>query len=130
MDAFNEFINDTRVKELIRKGGRYAWTNKQANAIMSKLDRVLVSFDWDLKYPFTTCESLTRVGSDHCPIVVDTEDKRMEQPYLFRFEMAWLTQAGFKELLRERWPYREQLGVQDYWKKVKQTVRQFCKGGI
>jgi hypothetical protein len=62
--------------------------------------------------------------------VVDTEDKRMEQPYLFRFEMAWLTQAGFKELLRERWPYREQLGVQDYWKKVKQTVRQFCKGGI
>jgi hypothetical protein len=116
------------VRELVRKGGRYTWTNKQMNPTMCVLDRMLVSMNWDQHYQLTTCESLTRVGSDHCPILVNTEDDRMRQPFTFRFESAWLTQPGFKECLREKLPQRGSLDVQDYWKSVKYSVRKFCKG--
>jgi hypothetical protein len=28
MDAFNEFMRNNGVKEMIRKGGKFTWTNK------------------------------------------------------------------------------------------------------
>jgi exonuclease III len=95
MDKFNDFIRDNGVRELIRKGGRFTWTNKHNNPIMSVLDRVLICPSWDQLYRRASCESLTRVGSDHCPLVVNTDDQRFRQQHQFRFEMSWLTQAGF-----------------------------------
>jgi len=34
MDAFNEMINTTSLRELHRSGSRYTWTNKQNPPIM------------------------------------------------------------------------------------------------
>jgi exonuclease III len=73
MNKFNGFIRDNGVKELIRKGGRFTWTNKLNNPIMSVLDRVLICPRWDRR---ASCESLTRVGSDHCPLIVNSDDQR------------------------------------------------------
>jgi hypothetical protein len=73
MNKFNDFIRDNGVKELIRKGGRFTWTNKLNNPIMSVLDRVLICPRWDRR---ASCESLTRVGSDHCPLIVNSDDQR------------------------------------------------------
>jgi endonuclease/exonuclease/phosphatase family metal-dependent hydrolase len=42
MDAFNDFIRDNGVKELMRKGIKFTWTNRQTEPVMSALDRVLV----------------------------------------------------------------------------------------
>jgi exonuclease III len=99
MDAFNEFIRDNRVKEMLRKGNKFTWTNKQLNPAMSVLDRVLVCPRWEKFYRKAFCESLTRVGSDHSPIIVNTEDHRFKQQHNFRFEMAWLTQEGFRDTI-------------------------------
>jgi hypothetical protein len=84
--------------------------------------------DWDQHFHLATCKSLTRVGSDHCPIVVNTADERLNQPHIFRFEMAWLTQSGFREVIKSKWPDRGNREVQDYWKMVKTNIRRFCRG--
>jgi hypothetical protein len=62
MDKFTDFNRNSGVKELIRKGGRFTWTNKQNNPIMSALDRVLICPSWDQFYRRASCESLTEVG--------------------------------------------------------------------
>jgi endonuclease/exonuclease/phosphatase family metal-dependent hydrolase len=72
MNAFNEFIRDNGIKEMDRKGSKYTWSNKQTSPIMSVLDRVLTCTRWDRFYKKASCETLTRVGSDHCPIIVNT----------------------------------------------------------
>jgi hypothetical protein len=46
MSAFNDFIRDNGIKEMDRKGCKYTWSNKQANPIMSVLDRVLLAPEW------------------------------------------------------------------------------------
>jgi exonuclease III len=46
LDAFNEMINLTGLRELHRSGSRFTWTNKQNPPIMCVLDRVLVSNEW------------------------------------------------------------------------------------
>jgi endonuclease/exonuclease/phosphatase family metal-dependent hydrolase len=72
MDAFNDFIRDNGIKEMMRKGNKFTWTNKQINPVMSVLDRVLVCPRWEHWYRKASCETLTRVGSDHYPILVNT----------------------------------------------------------
>jgi exonuclease III len=78
MDAFNDFIRDNGIKEMMRKGNKFTWTNKQINHVMSVLDRVLVCPRWEQWYRKASCETLTRVGSDHCPILVNTDDHRFK----------------------------------------------------
>jgi hypothetical protein len=39
---FNSFIEDTTLREIKRVGGRFTWTNKQRNPVMSNLDRFCV----------------------------------------------------------------------------------------
>jgi hypothetical protein len=43
MDMFNSFINDTAMKEVIRGGSRFTWSNKQENLVRSILDRIFIS---------------------------------------------------------------------------------------
>lgn len=95
---------------------------------MCTLDRVFTSYDWDFHFPWATYEVLTRVGSDHNPLLVITEDVRVSHPYMFRFEMTWFTHAEFQEKLMAKWPNRGAEYIQDYWKLVKKHIRTFCKG--
>lgn len=95
---------------------------------MCTLDRVFTSFNWEVYYPWSTCEVLTRIGSDHSPLLVNTEDVRVSHPYVFRFEMAWFLHAEFMKKMLAKWPKRKNENAQDYWKKVKKHVRTFCKG--
>lgn len=128
MDLFNKFISDNGIKEMLRKGSKFTWTNKQEQPVMSTLDRVFTSFDWDFLFHWATCESLTRVGSDHSPLLVNTEDVRVSHPFVFRHEMAWFTYADFQEKLLAKWPSRNTDNIQDYWRMIKKHIRTFSKG--
>jgi endonuclease/exonuclease/phosphatase family metal-dependent hydrolase len=71
MDIFNEFIGSYQLRELKRSGLRYTWTNKQNIPIMVNLDRVMFSLGWEERFPSSVSWGLTRIGSDHVPIVID-----------------------------------------------------------
>jgi hypothetical protein len=116
MTAFNDFIREDGIKEMGRKGCKFTWSNKQTTPIMSVLDRVLTCTRWDQFYKKASCETLTRVGSDHCPIIVNTDDHMFQQQHGFCLEMAWLSQGGFREQVVASWPERGDSKVQDFWK--------------
>jgi hypothetical protein len=63
------------------------------------LDRVFVTREWDQKFPKVRLYTLTRVGSNHCPLLMD-DGTTIHQPKRgFRFETAWLSQPDFKKHL-------------------------------
>jgi exonuclease III len=72
ISAFNSFIENNHLREIYRAGPKFTWTNKQSNPVMSNIDRILASTEWDLKFPTCCLNTLTRVGSDHCPLLLDT----------------------------------------------------------
>ena len=72
--AFNDFIGDLGLIEIHRGGTRFTWTNKQENPVQSNIDRVLVATEWESRFPLTSLSSLTRLGSDHCPLLLDSEE--------------------------------------------------------
>jgi exonuclease III len=90
MDRFNMFIDLHQLLEIRRSGTRYTWTNKQANSIMVTLDRIPVTTKWEARYPFCFAWSKTRVGSDHCPIFLDSGEEVNRKQKYFYFEKQWL----------------------------------------
>ena len=82
VQLFNHFIDDVSLREMHRQGGSFTWTNKQEIPIMAVLDRVFVSNDWEGRFPLATTRSLTRVGSNHNPLLVETESEVLDLPYL------------------------------------------------
>jgi hypothetical protein len=128
MDMFNCFINDTSLIEIIRGGSRFTWTNKQNNPIRSVLDGVFVSKEWEQKIPKVKMQTLTRVGSDHCPLHVDDRISKDHIKRWFRFEVAWLSQNEFRRKIIEKWSVRRGESTQDFWKRLKKELRQLSKG--
>jgi hypothetical protein len=96
---FNYFIADCSLRELVRNGNKYTWTNKQCNPIRSILGRVLVTNEWEQHYPRVNVTPLLRVGSDHNTIIVNTNEDKPPTHAIFRFETVWLSKADFKLMI-------------------------------
>jgi exonuclease III len=104
MDRFNMFIDLHQLQELRRSGPRFTWTNKQKNLVMETLDRILVSKEWEARFPLCFAWSNTIVGLDHCPLFLDTgENSHQRQNHFFFFEKHWLMEEGFQEMMGRVW---------------------------
>jgi exonuclease III len=101
MNMFNMFIDLHQLQEIRRNVPKFTWSNKQSDLVMVNLDRVLVSTEWETKYPLCSAWSKTRVGSDHCPIILDTGEGSNERPKYFYFENQWLVEEGFAEMMEK-----------------------------
>ena len=65
--AFAEFTVEQGLMDLPLSGGVSTWSN---NMSWSRLDRFLVSPEWDLSYPSLMQKKLLRVCLDHVPILL------------------------------------------------------------
>lgn len=61
---FNVVINSYCLREIKIIEGKYTWSNKQKNPTLEKLDRVLMSPDWECLYPMVFVK-LVKDQSDH-----------------------------------------------------------------
>lgn len=53
-------------------GRQFTWANSLSSPTFEKLDRVLMSTEWESKYPLVSVHALDRGLSDHTPLLLDT----------------------------------------------------------
>lgn len=102
MNKFRSFVDNNELKELHMHGRRFTWSNERDAPTMTKIDRVLVSLDWELDNPNCLLQALSSGVSDHAPLHLNTGAMFCPKKR-FRFEIFWTKLEGFDDAVREAW---------------------------
>ena len=72
---------------------------------MEKLDRILMSCEWEDLFPMVNVRKLVRDVSDHNSLllVTDSWHPHAPKPRKFRFEMSWMINYDFLPLVEKIW---------------------------
>ncbi|CAE6132178.1 unnamed protein product [Arabidopsis arenosa] len=124
---FQRMINISGLQEFRTFGGPYTWIgNRSCGTIKSKLDRVLASADWQEQYPKAKVQLLDWCGSDHKPLLLQTEDNKWRGKKLFRYDNRWRNNIEVHKLIQSIW--RQQcahISPQNFAESLKR-----CRNGL
>lgn len=70
-------------------GGSFMWFGNHDSLLWSRIDRFLLSPDWEAHCFYVSQCRLPRVLSDHFPLLLDCVDVVTSRGY-FKFENMWL----------------------------------------
>lgn len=71
-NKFRDFIENNELKDLYMHDRWFTWTNKRDSPVMTKIDRVLVSVDWEVNFPDCLLHALSTNISDHASLHLST----------------------------------------------------------
>ena len=80
----------------------FTWSNEHENPTLVRLDRVLVSLDWDTLFPNTHLRGLGSEASDHCALLLQTNMGQMSKAR-FHFEVFWPKFEDYDEFIVQAW---------------------------
>jgi endonuclease/exonuclease/phosphatase family metal-dependent hydrolase len=96
---FNCVIDGLNLRELEMSGRRYTWANSLPNPTYEKLDRILMSTEWELNHPLSTVVALPRVISDHTPYLLIPENHLR----ITMYPCSSLNWVGYLEMVLWLW---------------------------
>ncbi len=81
-------------------GGNFTWSNNRNPPLWSRIDRFLLSPDWEVQFPNVSQRRLPRVLSDHFPLLLDCGNVVRGRGY-FKYENMWLKAKEFVEKVNQ-----------------------------
>ena len=111
-------------------GRIYTWANNLANPTYEKLDRILMSTEWEHKFPLSSVVALNRDISDHTPLLLNTNSTSSgNAQHSFKFELGWLLRDGFVDMVKEVWSsVHEGNTPMERWQAKIRRLRQHLRG--
>nr|POE97400.1 hypothetical protein CFP56_31090 [Quercus suber] len=121
---FKECLDSCGMIDLSFHGARYTWVNKQevGFVIQEWLDKAFANCAWSKLYPEANMQHLTRIHSDHCPILLSfVNPPELHLPRPFRFQQFWLSHPQFGKLQSDNWleHYELDANLQNFTEVVK-----------
>jgi hypothetical protein len=101
--VLNDWINKWGLVEYSDPHRAFTWSNNLSTPIMAKLDRMLASVEWDMKYPMAKLTILPKNVSDHNPVQIQFGGKPQVKDTIFCFETWWLDMEDFAEVVHKAW---------------------------
>ncbi|XP_026440659.1 uncharacterized protein LOC113339633 [Papaver somniferum] len=104
MRDFNRFIDQQELMDLPIAGAKYSWSSSanSPNPRLSKIDRFLISPEWEDHFPSINVSALARPLSDHKPIMLSCSYEDWGAP-LFRCEATWFLEPTLFPLMKTWW---------------------------
>jgi hypothetical protein len=101
--------------------------------IRSVLDQVFVSVEWEMAFPLCALCAITRIGSDHSPLLFLSGGGAPPKLNRFHFENFWLGQEDFVEAVSIKWEAavvspRRVYNAVDVWHHCAKMAHQFIRG--
>lgn len=102
---FRECLDQCQLMDLGFAGHPFTWTNRRFGIffICERLDRAVVNEEWCNFFPSAKLYHLSTSSSDHSPILLNTHDRDIRKPKIFRYEIAWSLHDDFINVVRNCW---------------------------
>ncbi|CAN0920481.1 hypothetical protein LINGRAHAP2_LOCUS32067 [Linum grandiflorum] len=102
MSLFNDFVEELCLVDMPLSGARFTWTNFRDPPSFSRIDRVLVSTEWEGHFPSCSVVAKPRVCSDHSPLIIQFDSfDTIRRPW--RFELMWFEHEDFVRVVVQNW---------------------------
>jgi hypothetical protein len=98
MGQFRWLLNDTCLREIHLNGRLFMWGNERDHPTLERIDRALISKEWDEFYPCHDLTSLASMCSDHAPLHLCI-DHGFKYHKWFHFHAYWPKFLGFEEVV-------------------------------
>jgi hypothetical protein len=108
--------------EIEMTGGKFTWSNNQPNPTLEKLDRYLMSKQWEDIFPSVKINKLPREVSDHNLLILMTDIQIPLRHLGFRFELIWIKNPIFNKKVKKSGMNLAML-IQSKLKKFKQYFK-------
>ncbi|KAA3469681.1 reverse transcriptase [Gossypium australe] len=106
MEEFRQVLEECQLADLGYSGNWFTWErgNLPKTNIQERLDRGVGNEEWRSLFPDFIVHHLPHSFSDHCPILINTENNvRKQQRENFRFEAWWVLEKTFIEEVKMSW---------------------------
>ncbi|XP_025703139.1 uncharacterized protein [Arachis hypogaea] len=118
---FNGFIGKNMLVDLGMVSRRNTWSNRRSGEelIQERLDSFLASKEWMQLYANPMVLRLSKMGSDHAPLLLDSHPQTERSKRRFKFQDWWCNlEEGGTELLELEQKLEEAvLNEERYWKE-------------
>ena len=102
MHRFKSALDNLELKEIHLHGRKYTWSSETDSPILTKIDHVFCTKDWEMNHQHSYMQALSSSASDHCPMLLSCNP--FHKAYAgFRFEAYWLRLPGFAETVVQSW---------------------------
>jgi hypothetical protein len=88
LSRFRRAVQVLQLHDLHLHGRAFTWSNERDHPTLVRLDRVLVTMDWESAFPNAHLRCLSADASDHCPLLLHTNLGSMSKAR-FHFEAFW-----------------------------------------
>ncbi|KAM1294906.1 hypothetical protein ACFX1Q_015702 [Malus domestica] len=121
-----EFLNSSELMDMEFKGPPFTWRGmRNGQLVEERLDRVLSNKLWQECWPNSLVIHEPVIGSDHCPLIIQSQPHGHKPKKVFRFEAFWAKEEKCKEIVESCW--RRQYsgdGIARWQKKMHQCRSQ------
>lgn len=130
---FNLFIRTNELSEVKQGGRRFTWVSSNGEK-HRKLDRVLVNTKFLQEWPDVGAVVKYQVFADHCHVLLKARSLDFG-PSPFKFFDQWLTEEGFKDMLKTVWKSLSPISLADVTlreklKAAKNRIKEWRKSNI
>lgn len=101
MLQFNNFIQDMDFFDIPLTGRAYTWSNGRPAPTFSKLDRVLVSAQWNLMGASYSLMDAPQTVSDHTPMIMNIRPHGRPPKRTFKFETYWIKHRETRSVIQQ-----------------------------
>ncbi|KAM2069822.1 hypothetical protein ACFX16_001292 [Malus domestica] len=112
----SNFLSAAELMDLGFIGPKFTWRGIRAgHLIEERLDRVAVNVRWQDLWPNSVVVHESAIGSDHCPVVVQSKPPFRKGKRPFRFEAFWAKEADCRDVVQNSWSLQGKDNWLDSW---------------
>lgn len=105
VNDFRHCINTCNLTNLGFKGSIFTWWNGRVeeDCIFKRLDRFLANMEFQQMLPGIEITDLSKIGSDHSPMMLSCNTATEPVKKAFRFLIFWTKYPTFIDVVKENW---------------------------